>query len=270
MYFIKYFRDIGGCTARVYRFFLCQSGFFHAAWAATPIGDSKLTLYNEAAGLGNPKCLWSKTIRFDLWLYLPFSGWPSGASWTHLQCPLSFRCRPLWCLGFFKETVAAFWNSRSCSSWQEGRGRCRRRRCSGRGSSRSCCHRALGIAGRAGVASLLGGGVIEVIGRSLVSTTSTSVQAKAMQKHHIYVVFPTNRKWHSGHRILEFHDTLIRMFHNYVCPIFEALPRPPRPPPDIRQNRKNMGLHRSCSYNDQIVRWAHEPHVIISISQCKI
>lgn len=186
MYFIKYFRDIGGCTARVYRFFLCQSGFFHAAWAATPIGDSKLTLYNEAAGLGNPKCLWSKTIRFDsLWLYLPFSGWPSGASWTHLQCPLSFRCRPLWCLGFFKETVAAFWNSRSCSSWQEGRGRCRRRRCSGRGSSRSCCHRALGIAGRAGVASLLGGGVIEVIGRSLVSTTSTSVQAKAMQKHHI-------------------------------------------------------------------------------------
>ena len=85
-----------------------------------------------------------------------------------------------------------------------------------------------------------------------------------------YIVFPTNRKWHSGHRILEFHDTLIRMFHNYVCPIFEALPRPPRPPPDIRQNRKNMGLHRSCSYNDQIVRWAHEPHVIISISQCKI
>lgn len=46
--------------------FSCANlGSFTQLEAATPIGDSKLTLYNEAAGLGNPKCLWSKTIRFD-------------------------------------------------------------------------------------------------------------------------------------------------------------------------------------------------------------
>ena len=85
---------------------------------------------------------------------------------------------------------------------------------------------------------------------------------------------PTNRKWHSGHTILEFQDPLIRMFHNYfdsfVCSIFEALPRPPRPPPDIRQNSKLWASTITILVGTMIrlyIRWAH---VISCSSQCEI